>query len=412
MFFSKELGRSLKRHGKKTAIALLVSLALGLFLCQFTGSVETYRQRLQELSENAELRVTFINSSGTRTVGLKVYDDKLRALEDSGLVEPGLYAATCLFSDGSEDDQPFGNTTRMVQSMSAFTQEAPLLITPDNVTYFEGYDASLFASDEPVCLLPQERFERLGYKPGDKVHFQVFTSKGTPSIYNPGSGSIFPGIETELTIAGTYRVAGDKNTFLGNMVCPYKVMRKAIKDSKLNIWPSEAYLTIPDPQNLNAVKALLQELEILPVNQSLATSAAFAKTAIINDSVYIGTAEPTRRTLELLQSLYPVVFGAIALIALLASYLLIQSRREEIALQRSLGAGRGRVFALFLSESACLCVIGALLSCLASWLAFGTPPAALALPLLGYIASNLLGAGIAVLLMLRTGVLAVLAAAE
>ncbi len=408
MFFSKELGRSLKRHGKKTAIALLVSAVLGVFLCQFSGSVDTYRRRLEELSQNADLRVTFVNSSGTRTVGLLVYDDKLQALEDSGLTEPGLYVAECLFSDGTEDDQPdIRNPKRLVQPIMAFTQEEPLAITPDNITYFDGYDASLFASSEPVCLLPQERFERLGYQAGDKVHIQLFTT-------GHNGKSIHPGVELDLTIAGTY-----KNTAQGlppvnasGMVCPYLVMRQGLEDSKLNIWPSQAYLSIPDPENLNAVKALLEELEILPVNAHLASSARFAKTAIINDSVYIGTAEPTQRTLNLLQSLYPAVFGAVALIALLASYLLMQSRREEIALQRSLGAGKGRIFALFFAESACLCILGTAAACLLCTLAFGTHIAALGLPLLGYIAAYLVGAGAAILLMLRTGVLAVLAAAE
>lgn len=405
MFFVKELGRSIKRHSKKTAIALLVSLALGLFLCQFAGSVDTYRRRLEDLSANADLRVTFVNSSGTRSVNLLVYDKMLKALEESGLAEPELYAASCLFSDGTPDDLPdYRNPKRKVQYLAAYTCEDPLATTPENITYFDGYNASLFSSEEPVCLVPQTRMEERGFQPGEKLHVQFFT-------VGNNAQSIYPGIEMDLTIAGMYRDPGSIYPGAG-MVCPYKLIRRAIQESKLNLWPSQASLTIPDPENLNAVKALLQELEIEPVNAGLSTYATHAKTATINDSTYIGTAEPTQRTLSLLRRLYPVVFAAVALIALLASYLLMQSRREEIALQRSMGAGRGRIFAVFFAESACLCLAGAVLAALLSAFVLGTPLLALGLPLLGYLGFYLLGAGLAILLMLRTGVLAVLAASE
>lgn len=404
MFFAKELGRSLKRHGKKTLIALLVSTALGAFLCQFAGNVETYRQRLQELSEKAELRVTFVNTSGTRDVGLKVYDDKLRALEESGLVQPGLYKADCWFSDGTEDDHPnLLNPKRLTQNVVAYTNASPLG-GAEAVSWFDGYDGAIFDSDQAVCLLPQERFDRLGYQPGDTVHVQFFTG-------GANGKSIFPGQEMDMDIAGTFQ--SDDPALAGyGMVCPYRTMRRGLRESNLNIWPSQAYLTIPEPEDLNAVKALLQELEIQPVDKSLNTWAEYGKTVIINDSIYIGTAEPIQRTLDLLRSLYPAVFAAVALVALLASYLLMQSRREEIALQRSLGVEPRRTFALFLGESACLCVLGALLAGLFSACLLGTPLPALGLPLLGYVGAYLLGSSTAILLMLRTGVLAVLAAAE
>lgn len=403
MFFIKELGRGLKRHGKKTVITLLVSVALGIFLCQFAGSVDTYRRRLEDLSANAGLKVTFVNSSGTRSVGLHIYDDKLRALEESGFAEPGFYAASCFFSDGTPDDQPIlPNPKRLVQVLAAYTSDEALAGIDGNIVYFDGYDESFFSSGEPVCLVPQYRFENQGFSAGGKVHVQFFTSNGK---------SVYPGVEMDLTIAGTYRDAGGITPDAG-MVCPYKTLRRVMKESKLNFWPSQAYLTIPDPGNLNGVKALLQELEIEPVNAGLSSNAWFGKTATINDSVYIGSAEPTQRTLALLRSLYPAVFAAVALIALLASYLLMQSRREEIALQRSMGAGAGRVFWLCFGESACLCLLGAAIAAALSALALGTPPLALGLPLLGYMAFYLLGAGLAVLLMLRVDVLAVLAAAE
>ena len=48
--------------------------------------------------------------------------------------------------------------------------------------------------------------------------------------------------------------------------------------------------------------------------------------AVINDRKFILRAEPLERNIRLLQSLYPLFFAAVAVIAFLVSYLLAQSR--------------------------------------------------------------------------------------
>ena len=79
---------------------------------------------------------------------------------------------------------------------------------------------------------------------------------------------------------------------------------------------------------------------------------------------------------------------------------------------------RGKEVRIFFIERkwwtacACLCLAGAVLAALLSTLVLGTPLLALGLPLLGYLGFYLLGSGLAILLMLRTGVLSVLAASE
>lgn len=412
MFFWKEIGRSLKRHGRKTAVALLVSAALAFFLFLFSGSIAANQKQLDRLREDSGLRVTFVNSSGIRDTSIIIYDDKLQEIEASGLAVPGMYQVMALFSDGTEDDTkaytgPYSKWE--TQPMAAYTNDSPLTgVAEDNVTYFEGYDSSLFSGEEAVCLLPREKFERLGLAPGGDFTVTLFTFKESK-----GTKGVFKGKEVTYRIAGTYEDAGPAFTGVPiNMVCPYRTLRRQFSEMNLSIWPSKAYLEVPDPSRLNELKALLREEGILAVDKTLDTDASYGKTAILNDGIYIGTAEPTMRTLSLLKSLYPAVFAAVALIALLASYLLMQSRRDEIAIQRSLGAGRARIFFTFFLESASLCLLGTAAALLLSVPLLGQSPAALALPALGFLASYLLGSAAAVLLLERTDVLAVLAASE
>lgn len=413
MFFGKELARSLRRHGRKTAIALAVSAALAFFLFLFSGSIAVNQRQLDDLKRESDLKLTFVNSSGTRDSSIIIYDDKLQEIEASGLAVPDLYAVMALFSDGSGDDTKAytgAYSKWATQPMAAYTNDSPLAAPgPDNVTYFDGYDGSLFAGNEPVCLMDREKFERLELSPGQEYTVTLFTFKESK-----GTKGVFKGGETTLRIVGTYEDPGSVFTGLPiHLVCPYRTLRQAFSEENLSIWPSKAALRIPDPENLNALKALLGDIGILPVDKNLdSVNASYGKTAVINDSVYIGTAEPAMRTLSLLRSLYPAVFSAVALIALLVSYLLMQSRRNEIAIQRSLGTGRLRIFLSFFAESACVCLLGTAAALAAGLLLLGQPPAALLPPALGFAGSYLLGSAAAVLLLLRTDVLAILAASE
>lgn len=412
MFLIKELCRSLRRHSRKTGIALAVSLALAFFLFLFSGSIETNRLHIKKLEEDADLKLTFVNSAGTRDSGIIIYDDKLQEIEESGLAVPDFYAVMALFSDGSEDDthdftgpySPWG-----AQPLAAYSNDSSLTAAgEDNVTYFDGYDGSLFSGNEQVCLLEEEKFQRMGLSPGDELSVTLFTFKETK-----GTKGVFKGQDASYKVVGTFQNPGAAFSGVSiHLICPYRTLREQFASMNLSVWPSKASLSIPSPQNLNALKALLQEIGILPVNKDLYSFSNYGKTAVINDGIYISTAEPTLRTLSLLQSLYPVALAAVVLIALLASYLLTQSRREEIAVSLSLGAGRFHVFLAFFLESALLCLVGAFAAFLVCVLALGQSPVSLLLPGLSYLAAYLVGSSAAILLLERTNVLAVLAASE
>ena len=81
-------------------------------------------------------------------------------------------------------------------------------------------------------------------------------------------------------------------------------------------------------------------------------------------------------------------------------------------MQRSLGVSRGRIFFLFLGESAIPALVGVGISLIGCGLALGLPLTSLLLPGLGFFCAFLLGSAAAVLLLLGGDVLAVLAAAD
>ena len=403
MFFPKEVWRDLRRHSRKTVIACLVSGALACFLLLFSGSIASNQAQLDQLSQEFQLRLTFVNASGTQTTGLIIRDDKLQELEKSGLVRRGFYGALALVQDGSEDDGSFMINSRwLTQLMAAYTDDSPL----EGVSYFEGYDASVFQESEPVCLMSREKFQSLGLSPGQEYNVTLLTFKDSQI-----GKEAFYGGESGFRVVGTFEDAGE--IFTGadiSLVCPYESLRTALAAFNLHVWPSSAYLVIPSPENLNPLKALLSELGISPVDSSLYTYGSKGSAAVINDSLYIDTAEPIQRTLALLKTLYPLALLAVALLSLLSSYLLIQSRQEEFALERSMGVGRLRVFFKILVESGLMALTGILLVSVLFFACSGLQLSTIVITGISCLGSVLVGGALAAMMTARSNVLIVLTA--
>ena len=126
------------------------------------------------------------------------------------------------------------------------------------------------------------------------------------------------------------------------------------------------------------------------------------------DESFIRSAETLSKNLALLRGMLPFLVVIVFFIGYLCSYLSLQSRREEYALLRSLGTGRGRSFLLLFGETAlavaAACLSGSLLSA-----AFLRPaPGVLALSGATFFLAFLSGAAMAILALHRLSVMELL----
>lgn len=396
----KKAWRSVLRHRGKTLTALAVSVSLSLFLCLFAGNLEQNRVEWNRLSDGADIRIQITSSNGQQKTGLLIDDDRLEKIEATGLAERGLYTARALFTDSEDQEENVRSPHFNGHILAAYTADTPLTEAgEDNISYFSGYDSSLFGGSEAVCLLQEDFLNSRGLQLGDSYHVRLNTLKE--------GGEVYPAGEAEFKIAGTFRESG--SGFANAVaVCSYDTLKAALSQFNLHIWPSSAWLKVKDPTQLNRIKEAMKEANITSVLPQAYLFSTQGSAAVINDRKFILRAEPLERNIRLLQSLYPLFFAAVAVIAFLVSYLLAQSRRDEIAVCRSLGESRTGVFLQFFWESTVVCLSGAVLGFGAAALLSGISPGMLALPLLGYLAAYLLGAAAAILLLNRTNVIQVL----
>jgi ABC-type antimicrobial peptide transport system permease subunit len=162
--------------------------------------------------------------------------------------------------------------------------------------------------------------------------------------------------------------------------------------------------TLVDADSLPSFKDYLTEYGYSQV-QAVSSVREFI---VLNDASFNNAVASVLQQIRYIDFLYPFLYVLVGVIAGLASYLLVVSRKRELAILRGLGATqRTTFFSLFL-EHALLSMLGVLAG-LALWRLLGGEVIAAHLLLsTGYFASYLLGCAVSILIMNRAIVLTLL----
>ena len=127
------------------------------------------------------------------------------------------------------------------------------------------------------------------------------------------------------------------------------------------------------------------------------------KDASLNSSV-----ASVQQQIQYINILYPFLYVLTGIIAVVASYLMVVSRKMEFAIMRGLGTRRVRSFFSFFNEQAILSILGILIGFSIWALVWGTPKILHIALTAGFIICYLLGSAISIWMMNRSKVLAIL----
>jgi len=90
------------------------------------------------------------------------------------------------------------------------------------------------------------------------------------------------------------------------------------------------------------------------------------ETLIVNDKTFIHSASSLKKNLTLTYTFFPLILIIVILVGYTASYMMMQSRRQEFAVMRSLGTSKKKCEAMLTIENMILvlfgCLIGALIA--------------------------------------------------
>lgn len=352
--------RRFRRAPLPSLAVVALAVVLSAALCGLQAVSIAQQKSYEETRRTIPVTLRVTNLSATRWDGLDLPRWALNAFTGFGLREERSLKE---FVKDIQCKMSYDISTMDLNGTTIDTTALVGISTPDSapdlgqrksgIKWFDGYDESVLAGEEPVCLLPRSLLpEDYDGSTLLTVTFQVHYSDGF---------SVSGNAEHTLTVVGTH---GAGSTVL---YCPYETMR-------------DIYGSISRPYTLDAISATLVDNDRMDEARERA-SLWFAEPnptgektkwdysyyfyypyALDIDTSLLDSAEMTLKTSLLMGQLCAyLIFILSAGSGFLIGFLMIRQRKREIALLRTMGTPNTSIYASFALEQMVCILAGTLL---------------------------------------------------
>lgn len=319
-----QLFRSKGRSILMACIAALLLAAMGFYL----GNIQTNQAALDDLAENIPVAVKITSRDGSRQVGLNIDTQHF-----DGLSTAGVHHVLCTgqasgaFGEEARQEPDFdGGDTTLV----GVNCEEALLISPEYLSYGEGWDASFFEGDENLCLVHEKYAEDHGIEVGDEISLPLYLLRWyTGDVTFDSIG------EVSLKVVGVCSV---QETLFEptSLYVPVQWLRNMSEQAGVSFTYTTFSAELDDPVRLNDFKASLPKLGFMEPFED--ANDRYAGDAVsVEDELFIKTAVKLRKNIQVFQAFLIPFFVLVIVLASLSTFLMLRSARRDMALARSLG---------------------------------------------------------------------------
>lgn len=334
----------LRRGVWQTASVVLLIALLCAFFALFNGFIRQKERDMDETYTAIPVIVTVSDLTGTKTDDLEitdyiinyflsdryVYGGELQEKAFSSYVKDVCLKASVYYSVGTG----FSNLRKLsgITSVAAASELKPLSGEP--ITYFAGYDESVFSSDRAVCVVSTAVAEEL-MQGNDNNGNVLLTVQMSPAMTGEASTQI------SFEIAGTY--PSESRT----IYCPFSCVAAVQTALDGKVTGDSLSATVRDNHELDEFRQLLMRhfAEVDPSghreeisNSPVLRYQQFAIT--VHDETLRETLNALNRNLQTLYRLKPIFACIEVMIGAAAGFFHIHIRKREFAIARSLGTKR------------------------------------------------------------------------
>lgn len=346
--------RNIGKHGVKSLTSVFLSMLLALFFTAFSGNILAGQAQLEQIGRSMPVSADITDPSGSRNTLLQIPDTLLQAAVSHPAVTDSRYYALLYYEYGLGCPVPDSgvvpdNRLWCLENENTVPAWRDAAGTPA-ITYLDGYQQMLH-SHEAVCMVNAELMKAMGWQLGDPLAITIFEAG-----YQDISSTCQKVGDAVLTLTASYQPENLEESF-PLLILPAGWARDYYQEHSRPFSVSCASFTIGDPFRLNAFKADMKKAGFQNPNP-LGEPSSKGEALLVYDDAFIRASSPIKRNVTLLQRLYPLIFLLIALLGFLISFLLLRSRRQEMAIARSLGTGRLRTPLILVGENAVLQLLG------------------------------------------------------
>jgi hypothetical protein len=352
-------------------LVTLTCMVVVIFAFFYMDSIETNRKQLEAMPQALPVSAQIENLSGSRVVGLEINANLVDQIANSGLVKDLRYTTRLAANFPSVPDE--ANKYKTITILGANEMRAVPNLQEGQVKLIDGVQPDFLHGQDAICLADESFLKENNLSTGVPVDLIVYCLKADPD----GVSFVFvPLGNCSLRIVGTMSPISLKDQGRVDLLCPAGWAKAKDTQASQDFYLDSTSFTVANPLELDAFKAAMKELYLLPVNPMAASYSIKGCALSVKDETFIAAAGRVKNNLRMLYSFAVVIFIVIVLIGYAVAYLLMQSRRADIAIMRSLGTGQKECVLTMLAEYGALGLAGCLLgtACAALWivLAFGT----------------------------------------
>lgn len=407
MFVIDTIKKNISRHKKKSFLSILISGMIVLFLLLYIANIEKNETQLLKLGETIPVTGSICNIDGSQDVGLQIDFEKLQEMRDTGLIKDEVTAIEISAAlPNTYDESVLGCLFRFegTNSFSVFSS-----FSPQDVSYIDNYDESFLKGNEPVCIV-RDRFKReQNINLGDELEIEAYARE-----YDANGGFIddFKKIGlVKMKVIGCFESKTQLYNEAPFIISPIGFVESIYKGTDVKSYASAARFTLKDSLKLNEFKNKMQEIGFSSTNMQAGFSRV-GEALTINDETFIMSATQLTKSLNMLKSLEPLIFIIVAAIGFISSYLLMQSRQNEFAIMRSLGTSKKKCFQIIFFENMILVLSGSILGTFVSSFIVSIKVKTMGLIWVVFLIFYMLGTTVALLLLNRFSVMAMLSKAD
>ena len=407
----KKTLKSLKRAPVRAVAVLLFAAVISMIICALHASNEAELRNYEEVWQSVPITVTVTDPKGVndgdllidswvldlfeRDEPVKFYDASAEKKYNSSFqlyqseipVELSLAEyvkdiqvfATQTIKTINGTNYTGASGTTMLYGITSLPCDKQLL--PEygcEITWFDGYDESIFSGNEQLCIVPDGMIENYDNNGNVELYFKGQSQKPVVRVDENGeivweNGHIvidMPKTEYNCTlkIVGTYTEGDGKSIY-----CPYSIVKQVYDGLEEIIIVRSLSATLKDNRRLDEFREKMSYCFLEPDPNAKRTSWGaivdnglvmryeeryypyaldiddnnlFDLSAILEDSIKFN------RTVTVFVVILSVVSG------FLIGFLMIRRRKREILLMRMVGESNARVYAGFALEQMICIILG------------------------------------------------------
>ena len=324
-----------RRNLKSAAIAFTCYLTvLAVILC-VQQSVLSRQQMLEQMASSLEVRGEIADSFGVQTELLMIDKSQVRMFLEG-------YSISKLLKDVSAKGiyQCLVNK-EPVELISITGERADQTLYYDSeVFYEENYDDSIWMTKEAVCAISTELIP-FCYEQDGSTYLDV-TGRFYSTYYEEY-------IEAPMNLKVIAQTLTENRVY-----CPFLMLQDVCAElTGVTYWADSLSFTVRDNTRLDELRKLL-----LPYFGDSDAASAGSKyyTAIIKDAEYLNLTSEAQKNLEIMALMQPVLYLCALGTGVMLVVMQMRGRKKEMAVIRSLGAGKMRVMAQSILEYALICL--------------------------------------------------------